>query len=65
MDKFDHKKQILSFITHFFNKDEKKAEEWYSKPHSFISDNGDSPRQMVDDGKGLEVLKWIKMVLNK
>ena len=59
----DYKAEILQIISHYF-KNEKKALTWYDTPHKLLDDTGKSPKDMVDSGRGEEVLNWIKMVLD-
>lgn len=60
----NYEEQILSLMTHYYLS-EKKAKEWYTKPHRILSDRNYSPKEMVDAGNGEEVLKWLKMILEK
>lgn len=58
-------KEILNLISGYYDKNQDKALTWYNTPHKLLSDHGKSPKQMVDEGKGQEVLTWLKMVLDK
>lgn len=57
---------IIQMMTHYFN-DEAKAFKWYKTPHPFIdvSNKKKSPKQYVKEGKGEEVIEWLKMVINR
>ena len=65
MDKEAEKKEILHLISEYYNKSQEKALTWYDTPHKLLSDRNESPKDLVEKGYGAEVVKWIKMVLDK
>lgn len=58
-------KEILNLISMHYDKNQEKALTWYNTPHKILSDYGKSPKQIVEEGRGKEVLEWLKMVLDK
>lgn len=53
-------------MIHYYNGDKKKAEQWYNKPHPFISHFYKlSPKEFVEKGMGEEVLRWLKLVIER
>lgn len=61
-----YENQILNIMELYYHSKE-KALEWYDRPHNLLSDwqHKKSPREMVKEGKGEEVLAFIKKVLDK
>ena len=60
------KEEIFNKISLFFNKDLERCQKWYETKHPYISDKDSlSPKQYVDLGRGEEVLKWIKIALDR
>lgn len=62
------KEEILRFISIYYHSDT-KAEIWYNKPNRYFSKDwidAISPKDMVDQGRGNEVLDWInKAIMDK
>ena len=56
-------KQILSIIKGYYNNSQRAAIMWYNKPHRLLSDKQETPKEMVESGRGKEVLNWIQTVL--
>jgi hypothetical protein len=59
------KEKILSIMSTYYH-DKDKALEWYEKPNSYFSvgfNEKASPKEMVDNDKGKEVLEWLKLLL--
>jgi len=57
--------KILKRMELFFNNKE-KALDWYKEPHSYFRGffkQKVSPKEMLDMGKGEEVLKWIELTI--
>jgi hypothetical protein len=66
MTKEEYEEEIICKITNFFNKDKKRALEWYNMPHLLIDAYCEklSPKYFVENGRGGEVLKWINMCMD-
>lgn len=60
MNKKDLEKQILERVGRYY-KSQEKAKEWYNTKHNFfkIYPSLASPKEMVNEGRGEEVWKWI------
>jgi hypothetical protein len=59
------KDDIIKLVEHYYNNKE-KTELWYRKPNIYFQKyNKDkiSPSQMVEEGRGDEVLNWLKLLL--
>ena len=59
------KKEIISIMTTYYYS-RKRALDWYEKPNLYFSEGFNlksSPKEMVDNGKGKEVLTWLKLIL--
>ena len=61
------KKEIIDLMTQYYW-DVDHARKWYETNHPFLGPHGKpprSPKDLVDEGRGEEVLKWVKLMLDK
>lgn len=61
--KIDEELILRLMTTHFGTRQE--AEMWYDHVNPYLSNNeemGVTPRQMVEDGKGEELLDWVSFL---
>lgn len=60
--------RILHRMTYYYG-DKQKAIEWYNKKNQYFSitkwytEHKASPKEVVDDGRSQEVLKWISVTI--
>lgn len=51
------KRRIRQIILLHYNKDEKKVDEWFKRPHKQFNNN--TPEEVIDQGRGLELFNMI------
>jgi len=57
--------KILSIMTIYYNNQD-KAMEWYEKPSIYFSvgfKDKASPKDMVEENRGKEVIEWLELLL--
>lgn len=59
-------KKILKRMTHYY-KSVEKATDWYNKLNRYFTtgykNQTATPKQLVNEGRGKEVLEWIKLTI--
>ena len=63
-----YKQKIFSRLKIYY-KDDKRVDEWYNRPHQLLGQQPYrnevlSPRELVADGRGAEVLRFVRICLD-